>query len=71
MTPELESYRSSNSSVLMYAPFDIPEICARLDSLMRLKEGGLAIDAMSIFRHWNANDASLNTSQHLDTLVHL
>jgi hypothetical protein len=55
----------------MYAPFDIPEICARLDSLMRLKEGGLAIDAMSIFRHWNANDACLNTSQHLDTLVHL
>lgn len=30
MTLELESYRSSNSPVLMHAPLDIPEICARL-----------------------------------------
>jgi hypothetical protein len=38
---------------------------------MRLKEGGLAIDAMSAFRQWHANDACLKTTQDLDTLVHL
>jgi len=38
---------------------------------MRLKEGGLAIDAMSAFRQWNANDACLKTRQDLDTLSSL
>jgi hypothetical protein len=34
---------------------------------MRLKEGGLTIDAMSAFRQWHANDACLKTTQNLDT----
>jgi hypothetical protein len=36
---------------------------------MRLKEGGLAIDTMSAFRQWHANDACLKTTQDLDTLL--
>jgi len=38
---------------------------------MRLKQSGLAIDAMSAFRQWHANDACLKTRQDLDTVVHL
>jgi len=38
---------------------------------MRLKQSGLAIDAMSASRQWHANDACLKTRQDLDTLVHL
>lgn len=56
MTLELESYRSSNSPVLMHAPLDIPERCARLRQPHEAKEGGLAIDAMSAFRQWHVND---------------